>query len=204
MRELPKRLAHDSLYPDAASLVTFLGLHDMPRFLHRQGAAVDGLKQAFTFLLTTRGIPMIYYGDEIGMAGGDDPDNRRDFPGGWKEDAASAFEASGRNKPQEDLFQSVRKLAHLRAATPALRQGALIDLLVEDDAYAFARVTDASRVVVVFNGAGASAQLHIPLEASGIPNGTRMENLLGTTPAVDARQGALEIELPPHSAALYR
>ena len=204
LRELPKRLAHDSLYPDAASLVTFLGLHDMPRFLHRQGAAVDGLKQAFTFLLTTRGIPMIYYGDEIGMAGGDDPDNRRDFPGGWKEDAASAFEASGRNKPQEDLFQSVRKLAHLRAATPALRQGALIDLLVEDDAYAFARVTDASRVVVVFNGAGASAQLHIPLEASGIPNGTRMENLLGTTPAVDARQGALEIELPPHSAAIYR
>src|ERR1039457_1645909 len=58
LRELPKRLAHDSLYPDAASLVTFLGLHDMPRFLHRQGAAVDGLKQAFTFLLTTRGIPM--------------------------------------------------------------------------------------------------------------------------------------------------
>ena len=75
---------------------------------------------------------------------------------------------------------------------------------MEDDAYAFARVTDASRVVVVFNGAGATVQLHIPLEASGIPNGTRMENLLGTTPAVEARQGALEIELPPHSAAIYR
>jgi len=45
---------------------------------------------------------------------------------------------------------------------------------------------------------------NIPLEASGIPNGTRMENLLGTTPAVEARQGALQIELPPHSAAIYR
>ena len=99
---------------------------------------------------------------------------------------------------------SIRELTHLRAATPALRRGALTGLLVEDDAYAFARVTDGSRVVVVFNGAGASAQLHIPLEASGIPNGTRMENLLGTTPAVEARQGALEIELPPHSAAIYR
>ena len=57
---------------------------------------------------------------------------------------------------------------------------------------------------MVFNRAAASAKLHIPLEGSGIPNGTRLENLLGTTPAVEARQGALEIELPPHSAAIYR
>jgi glycosidase len=111
IRELPKMMAHDSLYPNAGRLVTFLGLHDMPRFLHRQGATAEGLKQAFTFLLTTRGIPMIYHGDEIGMTGGDDPDNRRDFPGGWKEDAGNGFETSGRSRAQEDLFQSVRKLA---------------------------------------------------------------------------------------------
>ena len=80
---------------------------------------------------------------------------------------------------QEDLFQSVRKLARLRAAAPALRRGVLTSLLVEDDAYAFARVTDGPRVVVVFNGAGAPAELHVPLEASGIPNGSRLENLLG-------------------------
>jgi len=147
-------LAHDALYPDAASLVTLIGLHDMPRFLHRQDATAANLKQAFPFLLTTRGIPMIYHGDEVGMTGGDDPDNRRDFPGGWKEDAASAFEESERSKAQEDLFPSIR--------------------------------------------------LHIPLDASRTPNGTRMENLLGNTPAVEARQGALEIELPPHSAAIYR
>ncbi|HEY1495643.1 MAG TPA: alpha-amylase family glycosyl hydrolase, partial [Candidatus Solibacter sp.] len=130
-RELPKMLAHDALYPDAANLVTFLGLHDMPRFLHRLGATPDGLKRAFTFLMTTRGIPMIYYGDEIGMTGGDDPDNRRDFPGGWKEDSVNAFETSGRSAMQEDLVQYVRTLTHLRAATPALRGGALVHLLVE-------------------------------------------------------------------------
>jgi hypothetical protein len=77
-------------------------------------------------------------------------------------------------------------------------------LLVDDDSYAFARVTNLSRAVVVFNGAGASAKLHVPLEASGIPNGTRLENLLRTTPAVEVRQGALEVELRPHSAAIYR
>jgi glycosidase len=140
VRELPKILAHDDLYPDASRLVTFLGLHDMPRFLHRPGATPEGLKQAFTFLFTTRGIPMIYYGDEIGMTGGDDPDNRRDFPGGWNQDYVNTFAAAGRDQVQEDLFRNVRKLARLRAETPALRSGALVQLLVEDDAYAFARV----------------------------------------------------------------
>ena len=74
------------------------------------------------------------------MTGGDDPDNRRDFPGGWKEDAASAFENLGA-KAQEDLFQPSWMIC-LRAATPALRRGTLICLPVEDGAYAFARVTD--------------------------------------------------------------
>ena len=113
-------------------------------------------------------------------------------------------EASGRTRAQQDLFQHVQAVAHLRAVTPALRMGALVDLLVDDDAYAFARVTAGSRVVVVFNRAAASAKLHIPLEGSGIQNGMRLENLLGTTPAAEARQNALEIELPAQSSAVYR
>lgn len=134
------------------------------------------LKQAFTFLITTRGIPMIYYGDEIGMTGGDDPDNRRDFP-------TAAFAAPGRTPAQQDVFEHVRNLLQLRAASPALRQGKLVNLVVDDDVYAFARVTPNSRVVVVFNR-GSSSKLRIPLEAAG-----------GSTP--------LEIELRPGSAAIY-
>jgi len=162
------------------------------------------MKEALTFLLTTRGIPMIYYGDEVGMTGGDDPDNRRDFPGGWKDDPANAFEATGRTKEQEDLFRSIRNLTRLRAATPALRRGALVQLLVDDDAYAFARVAADSRVIVVFNHAAAPATLHIPLDSLGIANGTRLENLLGRTAALVTRQGAIEVELSPHTAAIYR
>jgi hypothetical protein len=105
---------------------------------------------------------------------------------------------------QEDLFQSVRKLARLRAATTALRRGVLTGPLVEDEAYAFARVAAGSGVIVVFNGAGTSAELHVPLEASGIPNGSSLENLLETTPTVEARQGTLELALPPHSTAICR
>ena len=83
-----------------------------------------------------------------------------------------------RAKVQEDLFRAICQLAHPRAATPALRQRARVDLLVDDEKNAFARVSAGSRVAVVFNGAGESAELHVPLEASGIPNGT-LENLPG-------------------------
>ena len=209
LRELPKLLAHDALYPDAGRLVTFIDLHDLPRFLHRPGATPAALNEAFTFLFTTRGIPMLYYGDEIGMTGGDDPDNRRDFPGGWKEDASNAFDPAARTAEQQALFQRVQRLARLRAAAPALRRGSLLDLLVEDDAYAFARLSAApnapgSRVLVVFNNAAAPATLDVPLPGTGITDGTRLEDCLGAAPPVVVREGAVRIPLPPHSSAIYR
>jgi hypothetical protein len=55
LRDVAKALARDHLYPDAAPLVTFLGLHDVPRFMSEPGASLDGLRAAFTFLATTRG-----------------------------------------------------------------------------------------------------------------------------------------------------
>src|SRR5258708_9728735 len=101
MRELCNAVGKDALYAAPDKLVTFFGLHDVNRFMSEGGADAAGLNLAFTFLLTTRGIPMIYYGDEIGMRGGDDPDNRRDFPGGFPADAHNAFEAAGRTPEEE-------------------------------------------------------------------------------------------------------
>src|SRR6185295_13460437 len=97
LREVANLLARDHLYRDPASFVTFLGLHDVPRFMNEPGATLDGLKLAFTFLLTARGTPLVYYGDEIALPGGGDPDNRRDFPGGFPGDARSAFESGSRS-----------------------------------------------------------------------------------------------------------
>lgn len=69
MDKLSRILAQDRLYPDPQALVTFLGNHDVPRFMSENGATPERLKLAFTLLLTMRGIPCIYYGDEIGLAG---------------------------------------------------------------------------------------------------------------------------------------
>ena len=77
-------LAQDSLYQRADDLVVFPGNHDQPRFLTVAGGDIGKLEMAEAFVLTTKRVVHLYYGDEIAMQGGRDPDNRHDFPGGWQ------------------------------------------------------------------------------------------------------------------------
>jgi len=185
MGDLAKMLGHDYLYPDPDLLVTFLGLHDVARFMNEKGASLEGLKLAFTYLMTSRGIPMIYYGDEIGMPGGEDPDNRRDFP-------ESAFETSGRTAAQGEVFEHVRKLARLRARTPALRTGPMIQLAVSDTTYAYSR----GQVIVLFNNGASEGTVECDAPAG------KWHDALGTIGDVEAVEGKLRVKLPARSAAI--
>ena len=81
LREVAMMLARDHLYATPSSLVTFLGLHDVPRFMNEPGAQVASLKSAFTFLATARGTPLVYYGDEIAMPGRGRPRQPPRLPG---------------------------------------------------------------------------------------------------------------------------
>ncbi len=190
MRELAAMLSHDRLYSNPGSLVTFLGLHDVPRFMNERGATAEGLKLAFTFLMTVRGTPLIYYGDEIGMPGGNDPDNRRDFP-------AAAFDAAGRTAEQQALWTHVQRLARLRAGLEPLRRGMMWNLYADDNAYAFAR-SARSTAVVAFNNS--PKPVTIEFEAPGV-RGTLADALGGGSVAVE--RGRMRVTLPPRSAALY-
>jgi len=192
LEELAVMLGHDYLYPNPRNLVTLAGLHDVQRFMNEPGATVDGLKLAFTYLLTSRGIPMIYYGDEIAMRGGDDPDNRRDFPGGWKEDSRSAFTAEGRTPEEENVFAHVRKLAQLRAAFPALRRGSMEQLGAGKDVYVYKR--DAI-LVMINNGA---KPVKITADAA---RGT-WRDLLEGAGEIPVHSGLLTVQLGPRSAAI--
>lgn len=162
LRDTAKVLAHDHLYPHPERLVTFIGLHDVPRFMNEPGATPEGLMLAYTFLLTSRGIPMIYYGDEIAMPGGGDPDNRRDFPGGWAADPRNAFNAAGRTAAENRVFDHLRRLIALRKSTPALYSGRTRNLLVTDQQWAYSRSTPRQTVVVVLNNDSRPARLTVP------------------------------------------
>ena len=107
-------LRHDALYPHPEGLVPFFANHDVPRFASAEGSTLAKLRLAFGLTLTLRGIPEIYYGDEIGMPAGRDPDNRRDFPGGWIGDKNDAFTQAGRTRDQQEIFAYVQALLRLR------------------------------------------------------------------------------------------
>jgi glycosidase len=201
IREIPTLLAHDRLYPNPDMLVTFLGLHDVKRFMNEDGADTAGLKLAFTLLMTARGIPMIYYGDEIALRGSDDPDNRRDFPGGFPGDRHDAFTAGGRTPEERAVFDHVRTVARLRAANDCMRRGPVTNLLIADQAYAFRRTGLACSAIVVMNNDDKTARISFPL-GDGAPADATFPDAMG---GVSARvtSGTLNADLPARSAAIY-
>jgi len=100
--------------------------------MSEKGATIDGLKLANAFVLTTRGVPQLYYGDEIAMTGPDEPTARKDFPGGFPGDKRNAFLQGGRTREQDDLFYYIRSLTDLHTKLEALRRGALVNLYVSE------------------------------------------------------------------------
>jgi glycosidase len=203
LREVAKTLARDHLYRDASVLVTLLGLHDVPRFMGEPAATVAGLRSAFTFLLTARGTPLVYYGDEIAMPGGVDPDNRRDFPGGFPGDARSAFEAAGRTPDEEAVHAHVRALLRLRAGTPALRRGRTVNLHVADKAWVYARVLDGRAAVVALNTGDRAEAIDVAAGPAGLQDGARFTDRLGAGLEATVQGGRLLLTLPPRSSGVF-
>lgn len=202
LREVAQMVARDRLYADPQMLVTFVGLHDIDRFMNQPGASVTGLQLAFTAIFTLRGIPMVYYGDEIALPGAGDPDNRRDFPGGWPGDARDAFVAASRTPDEQAVFAHVQRLARLRAELPALRRGRLLQLGASEQGWCYARVFDGEAVVVAINNASEPATVFCAADPVGIPDGTVLRDRLAQAGERRVASGALRIELGPRSAAI--
>lgn len=148
-------LAQDFLYKNhnPVNNVVFLDNHDMSRFFSIVGENVDKFKSGFAMLLTLRGIPQMYYGDEILMKNFDAPDGlvREDFPGGWPGDKVNKFTAEGRTKAENDVFDYIRKLANYRKHTPALQTGKMMQFIPEHGVYVYFRYDAQKTVMVVYN-----------------------------------------------------
>lgn len=202
MTRLAQTLTADTNYVNPRVLVTFLGLHDTPRFMSEPGATMAGLENAFTFLLTARGTPLIYYGDEIAMPGRSDPDNRRDFPGGWPEDARNAFKTSSRTPEEESVHAHVKKLLQLRQGLAPLRRGDFVELAADANSYAFARVLPQASVVMAFNNSARPLTLEVPLAKVNLAAVKSLTDRLGHLGTVMVADGNLKLTLAAHSAAV--
>lgn len=150
-------LTQDLVYADPMNLLVFLDNHDTSRFYLNEKATenLTRYKQALVFLLTTRGIPQIYYGTEILMAA--DKANgdgllRCDFPGGWNGDTRNCFDTSGRTQQENEAFDYMKKLLQWRKGNEVIAKGTLKHFAPVKGVYAYERKYGNKSVVVFMNG----------------------------------------------------
>jgi glycosidase len=147
-------LANDFLYGDAYNLVIFPDNHDMSRIYTQLGERFDLYRMSLAFFLTTRGIPQLYYGDEVLMANpGTDAHGviRGDFPGGWQGDEVNGFTGQGLTPRQGEAQALTRKLLNWRRTATAIHHGELTQFMPDGDTYVYFRQDDRQTILVVIN-----------------------------------------------------
>ncbi len=193
---------NDGYYGAGSVMSTFLGNHDVPRAIEHaldtpmfdpwDGGKSDAwtnqpqlptdsnpfqrLVVAYTFLMTSPGIPMLYYGDEYGMNGAGDPDNRHFMQ--W----------SGYTQNQQWLHDQIAKLTHVRAQHAATRRGTRTTLGLTNDTWVYKMSAAGDTVYVALNRGDGS------LDATGLPAGNYIDLISGnavTVPLTLAPRSAL-------------
>lgn len=145
---------NDFLYPNINNLLIFAENHDTGRFNQNYKNDIKKYTMAMALLATVRGIPQLYYGSEIGMAGDKgkgDADIRQDFPGGWAGDKNNAFTKSGRTEEQNKFFDVTSKLFQWRKNKSVVHFGKMTHYIPEQNVYVYFRYDDKETVMVVMN-----------------------------------------------------
>lgn len=159
MQKVYDNFTNDFLYPNINNILTFAENHDTGRFNEIYKGDFNKYKMAMTILATVRGIPQLYYGSEIGMAGDKgkgDADIRRDFPGGWAGDSNNAFTKAGRTAEQQKFFEVTSKLFTWRKGKDVIHNGKMMHYLPQDNVYVYFRYNDKESVMVIINNSNES------------------------------------------------
>ncbi len=198
---LYESLSLDYLYSDPYNMVVFADNHDADRIFTRLGEDIRKFKMAMAFLMTTRGIPQIYYGTEILMTGLEHEGHgliREDFPGGWPDDSSDAFTPEGRSPDQNDAWNFLSSLINWRKGKEVIHSGQLKHYIPEDGIYVYFRYNEDESIMVVLNNNDENKTLK-----------TRrfVENLEGYRTGTDVLHRTYfdnlsEIGLPPMSARI--
>ena len=180
----------DFVYANPMSLLTFLDNHDTSRFCKNEEDSknITRYKQAITYLLTTRGIPQIYYGTEILMAADKSEGDgylRRDFPGGWEGDKVNCFTREGRTELQNEAFDYTRKLLNFRKGNEAICKGTMKHFAIRNGIYVYERKYNDSSVVVVMNGTDENHTLNLAPYKEVLPKSEATDFITGKKVALN-------------------
>jgi glycosidase len=147
-------LSQDFLYKDPMTNCIFLDNHDMNRFFSMVGEDMNKYKMGLGLLLTTRGIPQVYYGTEILMKNYKDPNDaavRKDFPGGWQSDSLDKFNSTNLNSKEKEAYDFFKKLAQFRKSSPAITSGKLKQFIPQNGVYVYFRIHQNQKLMCILN-----------------------------------------------------
>ncbi|MFS8082903.1 MAG: alpha-amylase family glycosyl hydrolase, partial [Ginsengibacter sp.] len=201
VNELYTTLAKDFIYKNPMRNVIFLDNHDLPRFYSVAGENMLKYKGALAWLYTSRGIPQIYYGDEIGLKGFTSPNDghvRQDFPGGWKNDKENKFLQSGRDKHEDSIWNYVAELGNFRKNCSAIKTGKMMQYAPKEGEYIFFRYDKTQTIMTALNTVDTTLKIvmhHYDERTKGF---TKMKNVL--TGEVDAIN---DFMLKPYESGIW-
>jgi len=184
LNNLYDHLAMDYLYPDPQHVLTFFDNHDTDRFLTEMPDSLGSWKQAMAFLLTSRGIPQLYYGTELLMNGTkkiSDGYIRLDMPGGFPGDTVNAFTAEGRTPLQNEAWDYLSQILRWRrspAVNEVIAKGSLKHFMPQNGIYAYERRLGDRQVVVLMNGNDTPVETVMDRTEEILPYGTVMHDLI--------------------------
>lgn len=174
---------NDFLYPDINNILVFAGNHDITRINEYFEGNLAKYKLVMTLVLTTRGIPQLYYADEIGMLGNKekngDGDLRKDFPGGWKNDTQNAFTETGRTAKQKEYHSFTKKLLQWRKENSVIHTGKLLQYVPVDNVYVYFRYTDTETVMVIINNSNKEQSIDWSRYKEGLRNAQKGMDIIG-------------------------
>lgn len=170
-------------------MFNLISSHDTPRFLTLCGGNVEKMKLAVVFLMTYIGAPAVYYGDEIGMNGGSDPDCRRGFI--WNKSCQNI-----------ELLSLFKKMIDLRHKCTPLRCGRFVTVKCFENIYCYARIFDGQTILVALNNCDQYSHVCIDLKEVGIENAV-VKGLLGDFEIRANASERIDLELPPFGFRIF-
>jgi glycosidase len=201
MSRLYNDISKDYLFANPNNLLIFAENHDTQRYNNTLKGDLAKYKMAMSFLMTTRGIPQIYYGSEIGMTGDKnkgDGDIRRDFPGGWSGDSINAFIPQARTSFQNSYYDFTAKLLNWRKDKDVIHSGKLIHYVPENDTYIYFRYNDKETVMVVLNNNDSAQTLKTDRFSEMMGNYTSGKEVISGKTYTDLKS----LEVPAKSALI--
>lgn len=200
VRRIYEILAQDAAYGNAQDNLIFLDNHDVTRVFRSLNNDVNKLRMALVLLMTTRGIPQLYYGTEILMNGdgSNHSEIRKDFPGGWPGDQVNVFQGQGLTADQVSTIEFIKRLAHWRKSKPVIHTGRLTHYIPQDEIYVYFRSNADETVMVVVNRNDVAKKLDTKRFSENMQGFTSGKNVMSD----EVLMSLSTIEIAPNSAMI--